>query len=180
MDRRGFLKLVGIASVAPTYFFAPRGGWLRSSRFSGGFDLGSSPGAAFPTLKLYRSMAEVERDFGPGDTPEYDAVNSYFRTRRLQPGDYVNVGSPFDVGEPFALYDQNGMRIGKGHLVPLDRPIDPILRVDCGPYRADLDWKMLRRIDLKLDYGVSLPENSGVSVGVAPGKWRTDGKWILS
>jgi hypothetical protein len=160
MDRREFLKLLGIASVAPVYFFAPRGGWLRSSRFSGGFDLGSSPGAAFPTLELYRSTAEVERDFGPGDNPEYDAVNSYFRIRRLQPGDYV--GSPFDVGEPFALYDQNGMRIGKGHLVPLGRPTDPVLRLDRGPYRADLVLKK----------GVVLPKASELSIGYEVGSSR--------
>lgn len=141
MDRREFLKLLGVASVAPVYFFAPRGGWLAR-------------------VKQYRSMTEVERDFGPGDNPEYDAVNSYFRTRRLQPGDYV--GSPFDVGEPFALYDQDGLRIGKGHLVPLDRPTDPVLRLDRGPYRADLVLKK----------GVVLPKASELSIGYEVGSSR--------
>ena len=28
MNRRNFLQMLGLASVAPTYFFAPRGGWL--------------------------------------------------------------------------------------------------------------------------------------------------------
>lgn len=39
MDRRGFLKLFGAAStadiVAPTYFFAPTGGWNPTGLFAG-------------------------------------------------------------------------------------------------------------------------------------------------
>ena len=151
MDRRDFLKLLGIASVAPTYFFAPRGGWL--SR-----------------VKQYHSMAEVERDFGPpSNTAFFEAdLGMAFLTaderswRPLQPGDYCGA-APFSVGSPFALYDQNGVRVGKGQLVPLDRPTDPVLRLDRGPYRADLVLKK----------GVVLPEASELSIRyeVGFGRW---------
>lgn len=169
MDRRGFLKLLSIASVAPTYFFAPRGGWL--SR-----------------VKQYHSMAEVERDFGPPSNTafltaelerlderlwrplqpgDYDLGMAFLTAderswRPLQPGDYCGA-APFSVGSPFALYDQNGVRVGKGQLVPLDRPTDPVLRLDRGPYRADLVLKK----------GVVLPEASELSIRyeVGSGRW---------
>ena len=158
MDRREFLKLLGIALVAPVYFFAPRGGWL--SR-----------------VKQYRSMTDVERDFGPANntaffeaglrpgtavfTAELDRLDERL-WRPLQPDDYRGA-APFSVGSPFALYDQNGMRISKGHLVPLGRPTDPVLRLDRGPYRADLVLKK----------GVVLPKASELSIGyeVGSGRW---------
>ena len=131
-------------------------------------------------VRQYRSMAEVERDFGPPNntaffeadlglrpgmaflTAELERLDDRSWRPRLQAFE-AGSASPFSAGSPFALYDQNGMCIGKGQLVQLDRPIDPVLRLDRGPYRADLVLKK----------GVVLPTASELSIGyeVGSGRW---------
>jgi hypothetical protein len=121
-------------------------------------DFGPPSNTAFLTAELERLDERLWRPLQPGDYLTADERS----WRPLQPGDYCGA-APFSVGSPFALYDQNGVRVGKGQLVPLDRPTDPVLRLDRGPYRADLVLKK----------GVVLPEASELSIRyeVGSGRW---------
>jgi len=103
MDRRSFMRtLMGAcatAVVAPriTYVLAPPGGWRLNQRvytlYGGARGGGKSHGLHFCRMlgetdaqlrvRIYRTMAEVERDFGP---PVIPVIADYFirDVRRLR------------------------------------------------------------------------------------------------
>jgi hypothetical protein len=68
MNRRGFLGMLGVAAVAPTYFFAPIGGW-KSDLILNPADLPKPQIITTPwveyrgrycTIKVYEGLADYD------------------------------------------------------------------------------------------------------------------------